>query len=43
MRLTIFGASGQTGRQLVEQALDAGHTVAAVSGTRPGSPCATSG
>src|SRR5207249_2568385 len=30
MRLTIFGATGGTGRQLVEQALDAGHEVTAV-------------
>jgi putative NADH-flavin reductase len=30
MRLTILGASGQTGRRLVDQALDAGHTVTAV-------------
>jgi putative NADH-flavin reductase len=30
MRLTIFGASGNTGRHLLEQALDAGHTVIAV-------------
>jgi putative NADH-flavin reductase len=30
MRLTIFGASGRTGRRLVEQALDAGHEVTAV-------------
>jgi putative NADH-flavin reductase len=30
MRLTIFGASGQTGRRLVEQALAAGHQVTAV-------------
>jgi putative NADH-flavin reductase len=30
MRLTIFGASGGTGRQVVEQALDAGHSVTAV-------------
>jgi putative NADH-flavin reductase len=30
MRLTIFGASGQTGRHLVGQALAAGHTVTAV-------------
>jgi putative NADH-flavin reductase len=30
MRLTIFGASGQTGRHLIQQALDAGHTVTAV-------------
>src|ERR687888_2308318 len=30
MRLTIFGASGKTGRHLVEQALEAGHTVTAV-------------
>jgi NAD(P)H-binding len=31
MRLTIFGASGQTGRHLLEQALAAGHTVTAVA------------
>jgi putative NADH-flavin reductase len=30
MRLTIFGATGKTGRRLVEQALDAGHHVTAV-------------
>jgi putative NADH-flavin reductase len=30
MRLTIFGASGGTGRQIVEQALAAGHDVTAV-------------
>jgi putative NADH-flavin reductase len=30
MRLTVFGASGGTGRRLVEQALAAGHTVTAV-------------
>jgi putative NADH-flavin reductase len=30
MRLTIFGASGQTGRHLLTQALDAGHDVTAV-------------
>jgi putative NADH-flavin reductase len=30
MRLTIFGASGQTGRHLLTQALDAGHNVTAV-------------
>jgi putative NADH-flavin reductase len=30
MRLTVFGASGKTGRRLVEQALDAGHAVTAV-------------
>jgi putative NADH-flavin reductase len=30
MRLTIFGASGRTGRQLVEQALAGGHQVKAV-------------
>lgn len=29
MRLVIFGASGRTGRQLVEQALARGHTVTA--------------
>ena len=31
MRLTIFGASGRTGRQLLTQALAAGHTVTAVA------------
>jgi putative NADH-flavin reductase len=31
MRLTVFGASGATGRRLVEQALGAGHTVTAVT------------
>jgi putative NADH-flavin reductase len=30
MQLTVFGATGATGRQLVEQALDAGHRVTAV-------------
>jgi len=30
VRLTIFGASGATGRQVVEQALGAGHDVTAV-------------
>jgi len=30
MRITIFGATGGTGRHLVQQALDAGHTVTAV-------------
>jgi putative NADH-flavin reductase len=30
MRLTVLGASGQTGRHLVEQALAAGHAVTAV-------------
>jgi putative NADH-flavin reductase len=30
MRLTVFGASGGTGRRLVEQALAAGHDVTAV-------------
>jgi len=36
MQLTIFGASGKTGRRLVEQALGAGHTVTAVT-RRPAS------
>jgi putative NADH-flavin reductase len=31
MKLTIFGASGATGRRLVEQAIDAGHTVSALT------------
>jgi putative NADH-flavin reductase len=29
MKLTVFGATGKTGRHVVEQALDAGHEVAA--------------
>jgi putative NADH-flavin reductase len=33
MRLTIFGATGGTGRHLVRQALDAGHEVTAVART----------
>lgn len=31
MRIVVFGAGGPTGRQLVEQALDAGHEVTAVT------------
>jgi nucleoside-diphosphate-sugar epimerase len=31
MRIVIFGANGQTGRVLTSQALDAGHTVIAVT------------
>jgi putative NADH-flavin reductase len=30
MRITVFGATGGTGRHIVEQALDAGHEVTAV-------------
>jgi putative NADH-flavin reductase len=30
MRITVFGATGGTGRQVVQQALDAGHSVTAV-------------
>jgi putative NADH-flavin reductase len=33
MRLTIFGATGKTGRHLVRQALDAGHEVVAFART----------
>lgn len=43
MRLVVFGAAGKSGRQIVEQALEAGHEVtafvrnpAAVSAGRPG-------
>jgi len=43
MQLTVFGASGATGRRLVEQALHAGHHVTAVVRDRPGCRCATSG
>jgi putative NADH-flavin reductase len=35
MRIAVFGANGQTGRLLVEQALAAGHAVTAVT-RRPG-------
>lgn len=31
MKITVFGANGLTGRQLVRQALDAGHDVVAVT------------
>ena len=30
MKFAVFGATGQTGVQLVKQALDAGHSVAAL-------------
>ena len=30
MRITVFGATGGTGKQLVQQGLDAGHQVTAV-------------
>jgi putative NADH-flavin reductase len=33
MRITIFGATGRTGRHLVEQALEAGHEVVALART----------
>jgi putative NADH-flavin reductase len=36
MQLTVFGASGKTGRQLIDQALAAGHRVTAVT-RRPAS------
>ncbi|MFC6975280.1 NAD(P)-dependent oxidoreductase [Halomicroarcula sp. GCM10025709] len=35
MRLTVFGASGRTGRPLVEQALDRGHEVVAFVRSAP--------
>jgi hypothetical protein len=35
MRLTIFGASGGTGRRVVEQALAAGHQPAAGRASQP--------
>ena len=38
MRIVIFGASGQTGRLLAEQALAAGHDVAAVTRRLAGFP-----
>ena len=31
MRLIVFGSTGGTGRQLIQQAIDAGHTVTAVA------------
>jgi len=38
MRLTVFGANGQTGRLLVGQALEAGHEVVAVTRHPAGFP-----
>ena len=31
MKITVFGANGLTGRRLVQQALDAGHDLVAVT------------
>ncbi|MES4892535.1 NAD(P)H-binding protein [Streptomyces sp. NPDC096012] len=42
MRIAVFGATGPTGRRLVEQALAAGHEVVAVT-RRPGSLSARPG
>jgi putative NADH-flavin reductase len=42
MRIVVFGANGPTGRQLVDQALTAGHEVTAVT-RRPGSVSARAG
>ena len=41
MKIVIFGASGQTGRLLTEQALAAGHDVAAVTRRPAGFPVVT--
>jgi putative NADH-flavin reductase len=38
MRIAIFGASGRTGRQLVEQAVAKGHQVTAIVRNRDGLP-----
>ncbi len=40
MKLTVFGATGGTGQQVVQQALDAGHTVTVVA-RRPAAVAAT--
>lgn len=40
MRLTVFGASGAVGRQLVRRALDDGYEVTAVIRASPGSAVA---
>jgi uncharacterized protein YbjT (DUF2867 family) len=41
MRIVIFGANGPTGRILTKQALDAGHTVVAVTRHPEASPSIT--
>jgi putative NADH-flavin reductase len=38
MRITVFGATGRTGRPLVEQALERGHEVVAFARTAEGLP-----
>jgi len=43
MKLAIFGATGGTGKQLVEQALAAGHEVVVLVRDNPNSLCDTSG
>jgi putative NADH-flavin reductase len=40
MHITVFGATGGTGRHVVQQALDAGHHVTAVVRNPAGVPCA---
>lgn len=40
MRLTVFGATGATGAQLIAQALRAGHEVNAVVAREPPTPSA---
>ena len=42
MNLAIFGATGGTGRQLVEQALEKGHTVTVLVRNPAHFPCSMS-
>jgi putative NADH-flavin reductase len=43
MRVTVFGASGRTGRQVVEQGLDRGHEITAFVRDTSGSARRASG
>ena len=43
MRIAVFGASGKTGRLVIEQGLERGHEMVAFCGTRLGSKGRRSG